>query len=51
VRSRGALTRRGYDEGDILDPYGRGDAAYRAALGQIVPLAERIAPRLLRTPW
>lgn len=49
VRSRGALTRRGYDEGDILDPYGRGDAAYRAAMDQIVPLVERIASRLLGT--
>ncbi|WP_431245710.1 hypothetical protein [Leifsonia xyli] len=47
VRSLGAPTRRGYDEGDILDPYGRGDAAYRAAIGQIDPLVQRIAPLLL----
>ena len=47
VRSRGAVTRRGYDEGDILDPYGRGEAAYRAALGQIEPLVDRIARALL----
>jgi protein-tyrosine phosphatase len=50
VRSLGAATRRGYDEGDILDPYGRGDAAYRAALGQIEPLVGRIAPLLLGAP-
>jgi protein-tyrosine-phosphatase len=48
VRTLGSTTRRGYDEGDILDPYGRGDAAYRAALGQIEPLVERIARVLLR---
>lgn len=46
VRSQGAATRRGYDEGDILDPYGRGDAAFTAALGQIDPLVERIASAL-----
>jgi protein-tyrosine phosphatase len=50
VRSLGAPTRRGYDEGDILDPYGRGEAAYRAALGQIEPLVGRIAPLLLGAP-
>jgi protein-tyrosine-phosphatase len=47
IRSLGAPTRRGYDEGDILDPYGRGEAAYQAALGQIDPLVQRIAPALL----
>lgn len=47
VRSLGSPTRRGYDEGDILDPYGRGEAAYRAALGQIEPLVQRIARALL----
>jgi protein-tyrosine phosphatase len=50
VQSRGAASRRGYDEGDILDPYGRGDAAYVAALEQIEPLVERISRALLATP-
>lgn len=43
VTSRGSSTRRGYEEGDILDPYGRGDAAYRASLAQIEPLTTEIA--------
>ncbi|MGN7797575.1 arsenate reductase/protein-tyrosine-phosphatase family protein [Leifsonia sp. 22587] len=48
VRSIGAATRRGYDEGDILDPYGRGDAAFTAALLQIDPLVQRVA-RVLKS--
>ncbi|WP_285115385.1 hypothetical protein [Leifsonia sp. fls2-241-R2A-40a] len=49
VRSLGSATRRGYDEGDILDPYGRGEAAFVAALGQIDPLAQRVAHTLRAT--
>jgi protein-tyrosine phosphatase len=49
VRTFGASTRRGYDEGDILDPYGRGDAAFTASLAQIEPLVHRIARVLERT--
>ncbi|WP_431278376.1 hypothetical protein [Leifsonia poae] len=49
VTSRGAVTRRGYAEGDILDPYGRGDAAFIAALTQIEPLAAFIATALRST--
>lgn len=49
VANRGAATRRGYVEGDILDPYGRGRAAYIASLEQIEPLTARIAGMLLAT--
>jgi len=49
VRSLGSPMRRGYDEGDILDPYGRGDAAYAGALAQIDPLVERVAAALRAT--
>ncbi len=49
VTSRGGSTRRGYIEGDILDPYGRGRAAYVASLAQIEPLVHRIAGTLLST--
>lgn len=49
VANRGAATRRGYVEGDILDPYGRGRSAYVASLGQIEPLTGRIARVLLST--
>lgn len=49
VANRGAATRRGYVEGDILDPYGRGRSAYVASLGQIEPLTARIAAVLLTT--
>jgi len=48
VRSLGPATRRGYDEHDILDPYGRGDAAFTAALQQIDPLVQRVASTLRR---
>lgn len=44
-----APIRRGYAAGDILDPYGRGDAAYVASLNQIAPLTETIATALTRT--
>ncbi|WP_223692410.1 arsenate reductase/protein-tyrosine-phosphatase family protein [Leifsonia poae] len=49
VTTRGATTRRGYVEGDILDPYGRGDAAYVASLAQIQPLTRAISAVLLTT--
>ena len=44
-----APTRRGQVAGDILDPYGRGDAAYVVSLSQIVPLTETIAEALSQT--
>ncbi|MFF1574416.1 hypothetical protein ACFVWR_16860 [Leifsonia sp. NPDC058292] len=49
VTSRGSSTRRGYAEGDILDPYGRGEAAYIASLAQIEPLTAEIARVLSAT--
>ncbi|ANF31694.1 hypothetical protein A0130_08445 [Leifsonia xyli] len=49
VRSFGSATRRGYDEGDILDPYGRGEAAFTASLAQIDPLVSRVARVLAQT--
>ncbi len=49
VRTFGSSTRRGYDEGDILDPYGRGEAAFTASLGQIEPLIGRVARALAQT--
>ncbi|HEV7183348.1 MAG TPA: hypothetical protein VGN33_02540 [Leifsonia sp.] len=48
-RAAVAPVRRGYSTGDILDPYGRGDAAYLSSLNQIVPLAETIAVVLSQT--
>lgn len=48
VVSRGA-TRRGYAEGDILDPYGLGDAAFGAAFAQIAAATEVIAGALRAT--
>lgn len=46
VVSRSRTTRRGYAEGDILDPYGLGDAAYDAAFAQIATATEAIASAL-----
>jgi protein-tyrosine phosphatase len=49
LAGRGALVRRGYADGDILDPYGRGDAAYISSLTQIEPLTAAIAEALRST--
>lgn len=46
IVSRSRTTRRGYAEGDILDPYGLGDAAYDAAFAQIASATEVIAAAL-----
>ncbi|MGH1525239.1 hypothetical protein ACRAWC_14830 [Leifsonia sp. L25] len=43
-----SATRRGYAEGDILDPYGLGDAAFDAAFAQITA-ATRVIAAALRT--
>lgn len=47
--SRSRSTRRGYAEGDVLDPYGLGDAAYEAAFVQIAAATEVIAAALRAT--
>lgn len=49
VVTLGAVTRRGYQEGDILDPYGRGRAAYVSSLAQIEPVTATISAALLAT--
>ena len=49
VVSRSRSTRRGYAEGDVLDPYGLGDAAYEAAFAQIAAATDVIAAALLAT--
>ncbi|KQR53535.1 hypothetical protein ASF88_01235 [Leifsonia sp. Leaf336] len=49
VVSRDRATRRGYAEGDVLDPYGEGDAAYEAAFAQIATATEVIASALRAT--
>ncbi|WP_426625444.1 hypothetical protein ACPPVW_05115 [Leifsonia sp. McL0607] len=49
VVSRDRATRRGYAEGDILDPYGEGDAAYEAAFSQIAAATEVVAAALRST--
>ncbi|GAA1440843.1 arsenate reductase/protein-tyrosine-phosphatase family protein [Leifsonia poae] len=46
IADLGSVTRRGYLEGDILDPYGRGRAAYHASLAQIEPLTASIGRAL-----
>lgn len=40
---------QGRDEGDILDPYGREDAAHAASLAQIATPTERVATALRAT--
>jgi protein-tyrosine-phosphatase len=47
--SRDRATRRGYAEGDVLDPYGEGDAAYEAAFAQIAAATGVIAAALRAT--
>lgn len=49
IVSRDRATRRGYAEGDVLDPYGEGDAAYEAALAQIASATGVIAAALRAT--
>lgn len=49
VVTRSRSTRRGYAEGDILDPYGLGDAAYVAAFTQIAAATGVIAAALRAT--
>jgi protein-tyrosine phosphatase len=49
IAGRGAIVRRGYVDGDILDPYGRGEAAYVSSLTQIEPLTAAIAEALRST--
>lgn len=49
VVSNGRATRRGYAEGDVLDPYGEGDAAYEAAFAQIAAATGVIATALRGT--
>lgn len=49
IVSRDRATRRGYAEGDVLDPYGEGEAAYAAAFAQIATATEVIAAALRAT--